>query len=843
MNLTIPKTFLYVAFVLGFLFSSVTSIVAATIHVPGDSPTIQEGLFAAYSGDTVLVGPGTYSENLQWPNRNGIVLISEKGKDSTKIDGGGIASVITLIYSSLDSLTVINGFTIRNGKASKGAAIYCINASPVIRNNYVESNNSDSSCACGVIFCYNSHARIEDNLIKWNNFHAISLSNSICTIKNNKMFNNRGAGIWCSASVVTIAGDSISYNCQGVIADSNSAVRIEKTKIIGNGKGSFHVTTGVGVYATQCSLSVESSTFSDNKCSNGYVISCSQSNVSLLSDTLVKNSCSAVGCGLSSLSAVSCVIDSSGGVYFSGHSHSINIVNCEIVYGSGIYCQGGTGLIGSNSIKNNSKYSGGGIQCMSCSLLTIIGNDILENSVYENGGGLFLQACSLTVANNNIISNAAHYLGIDHDGAALFCSQSSLSIDSNTISNNWGSSAIFFSDTSSVLLVGNTVNDILREHAIGISCNGASSYIRIMSNQITHNFYGIEGGNYSASPRIEIRDNHINLNKFCGIMLNRCHAEVEDNEIIGNKAHGIQCWLYDSVVIRDNEIAFDTSSSFDQDGSAIYCYDSSPLIEGNYIHNNHATKIGGAIYCYQSSPCIRSNIISFSTADSLSAGIHCCGGSSPFIIANYIGDNQDYGIWCSDSSNAVVESCSIFNNRWGIDCGNSAAIIHYNNIVGNITYGVQNLHPSYTADATYNWWGDPSGPGGMGPGTGDKVSLFVNYEPWLSDSIIVPWSDVQDETEHFMLTGFQLSQNYPNPFNPQTIIEYTLPKSCWVKLTIHNILGQTVRTLIDRYETKGTNRVLWDGKDKVGNAVASGIYFCRLQAGDFSETKKMLLLR
>jgi len=60
--------------------------------------------------------------------------------------------------------------------------------------------------------------------------------------------------------------------------------------------------------------------------------------------------------------------------------------------------------------------------------------------------------------------------------------------------------------------------------------------------------------------------------------------------------------------------------------------------------------------------------------------------------------------------------------------------IHYNNIYGNTNYGVYSY--GYTVNATYNWWGDASGPGGQGPGTGDNVSANVLYDPWLTE----PWT-------------------------------------------------------------------------------------------------------
>jgi hypothetical protein len=87
-------------------------------------------------------------------------------------------------------------------------------------------------------------------------------------------------------------------------------------------------------------------------------------------------------------------------------------------------------------------------------------------------------------------------------------------------------------------------------------------------------------------------------------------------------------------------------------------------------------------------------------------------------------------------------------------------------------------------------------------------------------------------------TGFFLSQNYPNPFNPSTTIQFALPKASLVMLKIYNVLGQEVATLVNEELKIGAYRVNWDGAN-----VPSGVYFYRLQAGDFVETKKLLLLR
>jgi N-acetylmuramoyl-L-alanine amidase len=90
---------------------------------------------------------------------------------------------------------------------------------------------------------------------------------------------------------------------------------------------------------------------------------------------------------------------------------------------------------------------------------------------------------------------------------------------------------------------------------------------------------------------------------------------------------------------------------------------------------------------------------------------------------------------------------------------------------------------------------------------------------------------------------FRLFQNYPNPFNPSTDISYRIPETAQVSVSIFNIRGQRVRTLLHERQEAGLYAIAWDGLDNSGNSVASGIYFCHLQAGSRHATMKMSMIR
>ena len=106
------------------------------------------------------------------------------------------------------------------------------------------------------------------------------------------------------------------------------------------------------------------------------------------------------------------------------------------------------------------------------------------------------------------------------------------------------------------------------------------------------------------------------------------------------------------------------------------------------------------------------------------------------------------------------------------------------------------------------------------------------------------FTNIEDNFINMTPKKFSLKQNYPNPFNPTTKIVYELPKNCNVTLEVYNVLGQKVITLVNnRLQLKGKHSVVWNAKDVNGNNLSTGIYFYRIKAGDFIQSKKMILIK
>jgi hypothetical protein len=128
----------------------------------------------------------------------------------------------------------------------------------------------------------------------------------------------------------------------------------------------------------------------------------------------------------------------------------------------------------------------------------------------------------------------------------------------------------------------------------------------------------------------------------------------------------------------------------------------------------------------------------------------------------------------------------------------------------------------------------------------DEILVSSNFDSTLIGEVFIFTSaptSVEEQGKGVQANKFILNQNYPNPFNAETVIEYVLPENSQVKLSIYNILGQHIKTLMDGFRQAGSNKVIWDGKDQAGRELSSGVYFYRLKTESFINMKKMLLLR
>ena len=127
---------------------------------------------------------------------------------------------------------------------------------------------------------------------------------------------------------------------------------------------------------------------------------------------------------------------------------------------------------------------------------------------------------------------------------------------------------------------------------------------------------------------------------------------------------------------------------------------------------------------------------------------------------------------------------------------------------------------------------------------------YVKYtSSWFNSSAILSilntlTTDIEEQNQHKHPNNYNLYQNFPNPFNPITIIKYEIPKRTSVLLKIYNILGEEVKTLVKEEQMPGYYEVIWDGTDKMGLKVSSGIYIYKMETNtDYVKTLKMVFLK
>jgi hypothetical protein len=335
-------------------------------------------------------------------------------------------------------------------------------------------------------------------------------------------------------------------------------------------------------------------------------------------------------------------------------------------------------------------------------------------------------------------------------------------------------------------------------------------------------------------------------------------------------------------LIVNNEAINSPSGTTSAGGGAIRCGDGSPKILNNVIVNNRGMYGGGIVLNYCSNALLSNNLI---TANHVFQAVHgkpTFGGGGVWILENLPGNNLPNTL-----ENNTITGNSSNDNGGGILIWSTTTVVKNNIIWGNIATISGNqikLRSGGSADVTYcnvegGWPGDgnidtdpnfendkllladgsvcidagdpdpkyndPEGIPGMGlwPAKGtvrnDMGAYGGPHSNVLSDFTV---TSVNDGGVKGPLQGFYLEQNYPNPFNPSTKIKYKIASAGFVNLSVYDILGNKVATLINKEMQEGSYVV--EFKSATGNKqLASGVYLYKLNAGSFVETRKMTLLR
>jgi len=290
-------------------------------------------------------------------------------------------------------------------------------------------------------------------------------------------------------------------------------------------------------------------------------------------------------------------------------------------------------------------------------------------------------------------------------------------------------------------------------------------------------------------------------------------------------------WLADGGAVfveqsylRFVDCVFTGNSAFD--GGGIYFYRSSPILTNCVIWGNHADDDGGGVHCNNSSPVFVNCTISGNSAPD-GGGVYSWNSSAPSFENSIIAfSTQGEAVRCLPLSSATLVCSDVYGNAGGdwVDC-----IAGQSGINNNFS-----ADPFFCYPDTGNFYLDAASP------CADNVPCgLVGALPAGCDVV----TDVAGGEDAPAPSEFRLHTNRPNPFNPTTTIRFDLPRRARVVLSVYAISGRRVTVLADGHYGPGVFERTWDGRDDRGREVASGVYFTRLVAGDFTATKKMVLLR
>ena len=904
--------------------------------------TIQRGIDYCNSGDTVNVSSGTYSENINWPESNGINLI---GSDDSEciINGNQNGSVILINSDRVDSNTVIKGFRIQNGDNYYGGGINLINASPTLENLTITNNHGTRGGGLSA----NSNIKMVD-----------------INITNNSS-NSRGGGVhfnYSNASLVNVTVDNNSSVYGGGIYLNNSHINLENSGIVNNSSSSG----GGGIYLSNSDPSLASVTLTDNYSSFGAELYAYNSNLNLV-NSIIWGHENQIDLQDNTASLSATYSDIRGGWSGTGNIDSnplfCNPDSANYSFAENSPCLGagenginmGSNELGCGPIHNGPVWhvsTSGSDEAGDGSDIAPYGS--IQNALYScNTGDTILVAEGTYNENLNWpITNGIKLIGSGPDNCILDGSEnesvmifnSSDLIDYSTViedfriqnglSSAGGGIRVLKGDPKfmNVVIAGNS-----SDYGGGIYCSGFSSPI-FRNATITGNSSSNGAGIFcteNASPNLNsciiwqndgnqilvssgslyasfsnIKDGWEGFGNieerplFC-YPGNDDYTIAENSPCVGSGQNGTNMGALDigcdSVYVRPVFFVDISGSDETGDGSQANPFrtiqkginetisgDTVFVSAGEYVENiiwpnrnikligdgpnesiidggfngnvirfdgnndnlinfntiisgftiqNGYSELGGGIYVYSSTPLFENLLITQNISNGLGGGIYCSSTSSNIrltrstIIDNWAAGGS--GIFNSES-NLLIENCIVWSDSLQeIGSNNGSTFIRYSNILGG-------------------WGGDSNiniDPLFCNPDSGDFTLAEDSPCVGTGESGVnmgafgIGCAAILGLSDEFIPTEYALFQNYPNPFNPKTTIRYDIPDNSFVNLSVFDIMGRKIKTLVNEKQTPGRKTIIWNATNTTGSKVSASMYFYVIQAGEFRQTRKMVLLK
>jgi hypothetical protein len=301
----------------------------------------------------------------------------------------------------------------------------------------------------------------------------------------------------------------------------------------------------------------------------------------------------------------------------------------------------------------------------------------------------------------------------------------------------------------------------------------------------------------------------------------------------------------ENIIIQEN-----SSYKF---GGGIFHHAGVTTISNTKITDNTAlTSHGGGIAVFVGGALLNNVVISNNIAENRGGGAAFYQSEVDLInttVVNNIDHANNSAIWSNSSTVGIVNSIVWGNQPNQLQ---DAYIITHSNIPSNTQIfgegegNIIDTDPLFTdpenGDFTLSE-GSPCIDAGTADIDGDGVEDITDFNGLAPDmgALESEWLDLSDVDQ--LPESYAVHQNYPNPFNPTTQIKYDLPEDAMVNITIYDLMGRSIKSLVNSNQSAGYRSIQWNATNNLGEPVSAGMYIYMIQAGEFRQTKKMVLLK
>jgi hypothetical protein len=726
--------------------------------------------------------------------------------DSAKVFGGAICLKNS---TQIDSQIIIKN----NFSENNGAGLYIDNSNLILARSFIienSSNNSGGGLLINNSTCKFENCLITDNQISSVNGSAINSNNSSIEIVNNTIANNNNekelllntTHFVCKNSIIWDSIDAdpdwVAITYSDVIGEWSGEGNINISPKFVSDSSDYHLSDssyciGMGTNAIDFATDIEGNlrpnpadsyvdmgAYENSRRApinegNIYYITISGNEIN--GNGSFDRPFSKIQSGVDNASAGDTILISPGTYY-----ESVNI-NKELCVGSHILIANDSTYTDSTIISVDSTQDKSVIQIENTGDNNVIINGLtLENGKGTHkypdyrGGGIFCNNVNIQLKNLVIKNCTADYgAGMDF-------------VDSKAIIDN------ILIDSNSTIKFGG-----------GISC--ANSELYLFDVNILNNEASSGGGIYSYNnsilnlQNVNIWENSATANVTLSPNLQTLY-KTSDIQSISNYGGGIYCdntelFLQNTIIAKNNS---------DGNGSGISCISQSFVKSINTtFYGNISNKNGGAFYFDWDSKAVIVNSILWQNSPQeiyLNAdSIHITNSDVEGGESEIVNNDTGYVNWLSGNINSDPNFVNVTNDDYNLKIGSECEDIGTDFFVFEGDTMIDLSSEEYSGDAP------DLGAFGSNPNVSNPTVSIKEME-----EVVIP-------------EKLKLFPAYPNPFNPTITIPYAIPKNGSVKISIYNILGQKVITLVDQIQEKGMHYIVWNGINENGRAVSTGIYF------------------